>query len=124
MNGHYHVEFSNGPIVNDSIEKVAAAIKRSPCKVKSVGFICTYGCGNIHELTPEDRKALGLNPDLTRRSDVDALIELCDQASELADDCGELGSSAPSDVQAKIAEIKKAIRALHAKKPPKPRKKG
>lgn len=120
MNGHYHIEYSNGLTCNDTLEKCAASIKRNDhLKVKGAGFVCTYGCGIIHELTPEDRKALGLNADLSRRSDVDALVELCDTAAELADECGDLGS-----VRKAIEEVKKGIRALHAKKPSKPKKKG
>lgn len=126
MDGHYHVEFWSGWAINDTLEKCAQTIAKNNLKIRRVGFVCTYGCGVTHDLTPEDRKALGLNPDLTRRSDVDALLEQCDKASQLVDDVSELGGISPRAVQEAIEEIKKGIRKLHAKKPvkPKTRKRG
>lgn len=65
--GHYHVLFrdeeedpENWPFINGSIDTVATAIRISRHPIESVGRVCTWGCGQLHELTPDEMKTLGI----------------------------------------------------------------
>jgi len=56
MYGHYHIELESGVSINDG--SLSVALKRAkesdPSKIVSIGFVCTYGCGSLHELTLDE----------------------------------------------------------------------
>ncbi len=122
--GHYHVEYASGLTYNGPLLHIAEVIRRkADHKIKEASFVCSYGCGVPHKLIEADLAALGLNADFSLRSGPDRLLELCDRAMELVDDCSELGTTPTSEVRDAIKRIKDGIRKLHAKKP-EPVKKG
>jgi len=57
MNGHFHIELENGVTINESELSVALAkAKARNSQIAIVGFVCTYGCGLLHELTDEEKE--------------------------------------------------------------------
>jgi len=53
--GHYHIELDSGVCINESILSVtiAKAMARGTKPVEC-GYICVYGCGQLHPLTDEE----------------------------------------------------------------------
>lgn len=57
--GHFHAEVvepdEDGDInVNGTLEEVDTAIQERGLRNRHVGYVCSYGCGELHALYPEE----------------------------------------------------------------------
>lgn len=73
MEGHYHLELAPDDdsvdyteddnecnCHNGTLEEIKRVLDSSNRDILHIGFICTYGCGVLHNLTEDDKVKLGV----------------------------------------------------------------